>query len=99
MVVDDEAEVLEKVKSYLQHDEIDVVTADNSRQALELIMDAEVTFDLILVDTPMPASDKTAFFSMKPNSRLNVEGTGNFLQKPFTKEQLVDFVKEKIGER
>jgi DNA-binding NtrC family response regulator len=98
MVVDDEAEVLEKVKSYLQHDEIDVVTADNSRQALEL-MDAEVTFDLILVDTPMPASDKTAFFSMKPDSRLNVEGTGNFLQKPFTKDQLVDFVKEKIGER
>ncbi len=98
MVVDDESDILEKVKSYLKSDEINVVTADNSREALEL-MDAEKTFDLILVDTPMPASDKTAFFSMKPYSRLNVEGAGNFLQKPFTKEQLVDFVKEKISER
>ena len=97
MVVDDESDILEKVKSYLKSDEINVVTADNSREALEL-MDAEKTFDLILVDTPMPASDKTAFFSMKPHSRLNVKGAGNFLQKPFTKEQLVDFVKEKISE-
>ena len=39
---------------------------------------------------------RTAFFSMKPDSRLNVEGAGNFLQKPFTKEQLIGFVKEKI---
>ncbi len=94
-VVDDEADVLEQVKSYLEYDEFDVVTVKNSRQALEL-MDTDVTVDLILVDTPMPASDKTAFFSMKPDSRLNVEGAGNFLQKPFTKEQLIDFVKEKI---
>jgi len=72
MVVDDEADVLEQVKSYLEHDEFDVVTVKNSRQALEL------------------------FFSMKPDSRLNVEGAGNFLQKPFTKEQLIGFVKEKI---
>ena len=95
MVVDDEADVLEQVKSYLEHDEFDVVTVKNSRQALEM-MDTDVTVDLILVDTPMPASDKTAFFSMKPDSRLNAEGAGNFLQKPFTKEQLIDFVKEKI---
>ena len=95
MVVDDEANVLEQVKSYLEYDEFDVVTVNNSRQALEL-MNGDVAVDLILVDTPMPASDKTAFFSMKPDSRLNAKGDGNFLQKPFTKEQLINFVKEKI---
>lgn len=95
MVVDDEADVLEQVKSYLKYDEFDVVTVKNSRQALEL-MDTDVAVDLILVNTQMPASDKTAFFSMKPDSRLSVKGAGNFLQKPFTKEQLIDFVKEKI---
>ena len=95
MVVDDESSVLEKVRSFLEYNEFDVVTVKNSRQALEL-MDTETTIDLILIDTPMPASDKTAFFSMKPDSKLSVEGTSNFLQKPFTKEQLVNFIKDKI---
>jgi len=95
MVVDDESSVLEKVRSFLEYNEFDVVTVKNSRQALEL-MDTEITVDLILIDTPMPASDKTAFFSMKPDSKLSVEGASNFLQKPFTKEQLVNFIKGKI---
>ena len=95
MVVDDESLVLEKVRSFLEYNEFDVVTVKNSREALEL-MDTEITVDLLLIDTPMPASDKTAFFSMKPDSKLSVEGAGNFLQKPFTKEQLVNFIKDKI---
>ena len=95
MIVDDEVAVLEKVKTFLESDEVDVVTASNSRQALEL-MDKEETFDLILINTPMPCSNKTALFSMKPNSKLTNGKTESFLQKPFTKEQLVNFVKERI---
>ena len=95
MIVDDEVAVLEKVKTFLESDEVDVVTASNSRQALEL-MDKEETFDLILINTPMPCSNKTALFSMKPNSKLTTSETESFLQKPFTKEQLVNFVKERI---
>lgn len=95
MIVDDEVDVLEKVKSFLESDEVDVVTANNSRQALEL-MEKEGTFDLILIGTPMPCSDKTALFPMKPNSKLTTGETDTFLQKPFTKEQLVNFVKERI---
>ena len=37
MIVDDEVAVLEKVKTFLESDEVDVVTASNSRQALELM--------------------------------------------------------------
>jgi len=97
MIVDDETDVLEKVKSYLENDEMDVVTANNSRQALELMENnRDETFDLILIDTPMPCSDKTALFSMKPKSKLEISETDNFLQKPFTREQLLDFVKEKL---
>ena len=95
MIVDDEVAVLEKVKTFLESDEVDVVTASNSRQALEL-MEKEETFDLILINTPMPCSNKTALFSMKPNSKLTTDETESFLQKPFTKEQLVNFVKERI---
>ena len=95
MIVDDESAILEKVKSFLESDEVDVVTANNSRQALEL-MEKEGNIDLILIDTQMPCSDKTALFSMKPDSKLATGKTDTFLQKPFTKEQLVNFVKEKI---
>ncbi len=95
MIVDDEVAILEKVKSFLESDEVGVVTANNSRQALE-IMEKEGNFDLILIDTQMPCSDKTALFSMKPESKLATGKTDTFLQKPFTKEQLVNFVKEKI---
>lgn len=95
MIVDDEVAVLEKVKTFLESDEVDVVTASNSRQALEL-MEKEETFDLILINTPMPCSNKTALFPMKPNSKLANGETESFLQKPFTKEQLVNFVKERI---
>lgn len=95
MIIDDEVATLEKVKSFLESDEIGVVTANNSRQALEL-MEKEGNFDLILIDTQMPGSDKTALFSMKPDSKLVTCKTDTFLQKPFTKEQLVNFVKEKI---
>jgi len=95
MVVDDETSVLEQVRSFLDYDEFEIITVNNSRQALDQ-MDKEKKFDLILIDTPMPASQKTAFFSLKPDSKMKNEQNNNFLQKPFTKEQLVNFVKEKI---
>jgi len=95
MVVDDESTVLETVKSYLDQDEFNVVTVGTSRQGLALI-EKERNIDLILVDTSLPASDKTGFFSMKPDSRLDTQETGNFLEKPFTKDQLVSFIRKKI---
>ncbi len=95
MIVDDEAAVLEKVKSFLENDEIDVVTANNSRQALE-ILEKEENIDLILINTPMPGGNTTALYPMKPNSKLITSETESLLQKPFTKEQLISFIKDKI---
>ena len=95
MIVDDETAVLEKVKSFLAENEIDVVTANNSRQALE-ILEQEENIDLILINTPIPGSNTTALYSMKPNSKLVSSETESFLQKPFTKEQLISFIKKKI---
>ena len=96
MIVDDEPDVLELAKSCLQSEILDVVTASNSRQALER-MDNEQTFDLILVNTPMPCSNKTALFSIQPKSKFEAGDVSNFLEKPFTKEQLLHFVNQKIG--
>ena len=99
MVVDDEVDILDQIKSSLEEDDFQVVTADNNRRALEMLdEDKEDSFGLILIDTEVPGTGKSALFSMKPQSKKNIDTTNSedFLQKPFTKEQLLDFVKNKI---
>jgi DNA-binding NtrC family response regulator len=95
MIVDDETAILEKVKSFLAEDDFNVVTANNSRQALE-ILEKEENIDLILINTPISSDNTTALYSMKPNSKLVSSETESFLQKPFTKQQLISFIKNKI---
>jgi DNA-binding response OmpR family regulator len=98
MIVDEETDLLKQVKAMLEKEDVEVVTVSNSRQALQQLKeDNEETFDLILVNTKMPGSEQTtALFSMKPSQKKQPSGIENFLQKPFTKEELVEFVKEKI---
>ena len=99
MVVDDETDILEKVKYSLESDDFQVETASDSRQALEKMSEnAEEKFGLILIDTPLPGTQKSALFSMKPKSKMHIDvsKTEDFLQKPFTEEQLLNFVKSKL---
>lgn len=55
LVVDDEADVLDVLKIYLESHEWEVTTADSSRQALEVL--SECAFFLILTDVAMPEMD------------------------------------------
>jgi len=96
MIVDDEPDVLNTVKSCLESDDFEVVTATNSREALEIMNEEEENFGLILIDTRIPDSDKSALFSMKPKSKMDTSRIEDFLQKPFTREQLLDFVNRRI---
>jgi DNA-binding response OmpR family regulator len=98
MVVDEEKSVLDQVKRYLLQEDVLVITATDSRQALsQLHAENEETFDLILVNTQMPGSKKTAaLFSLKPTLKRLPCIRDDFLQKPFTKEQLVEFVKRNL---
>ena len=97
MVIDDETYILEKVRNSLKGD-FDVVVASDSRQALEKMSEDEDNYGLLLIDTQIPGTQKTALFSMKPKSKINIDVNReeDFLQKPFTEEELINFVKNKL---
>ena len=98
MVIDEEPFVLDQVEAFLKQEDIFVIPVADSRQALTwLHKENEETFDLILVNTRMPGSkDASALFSLKPATKKQPVDIEDFLQKPFTREQLVEFVKRKL---
>ena len=94
MIIDDEPDIAKKIQAYLQDDDLNIIKADNSKQALGIIDDKKDDINLILIDTQMPGSKKAALFSMNPNTKMDISNIEDFLQKPFTKEDLIDFVKK-----
>lgn len=99
MIVDDEKNILDEVKNILENDDLKVFTAENSKKAFEMMDTQKIDdFGLILIDSSLPDSKTPALFSMKPGEKTTIDTTKkeDFLQKPFTKEQLIDFVKKRI---
>ena len=100
MIIDDEKDLLEEIRTCLKDDEYQIITANNSREAIELMeQEKEEDFGLILINTSMPDSNTPALFSMKPKTKKDIDTSNieDFLQKPFTKEQLLEFVKNKMS--
>jgi len=102
MVVDEEKSMLEDIKKFLKDDEYSIVTAENNREAIELITkDTEDNYGLILINTNHPESKKPAYFSMNPKSKINLDTSKEekFLKKPFTRSELLEFLKKQSIEK
>lgn len=97
MIIDDESSVLRDVKLLLEND-YNIITVDSNRKALELIEEMHKDIGLILLKSNIPDTEIPAFFSMKPDIDKKIDTTkiDDFLMKPFTSNQLFEFVKNKI---
>ena len=97
MIIDDESNVLKNVKSSLEND-FNVIAVDSNRKALDMIEERDKNLSLILIDSKIPNTEIPAFFSMKPDidKKIDTTKTEDFLIKPFTRNQLIKFVKNKI---
>jgi DNA-binding NtrC family response regulator len=97
MIIDEKPDSLERIQSSLKNEEFEVVTAINSRKALEQLKEEnEETFDLIMIHSKMPGSKTTGFFTIKPAEKKQPNVAEQFLEEPFTKQQLVTFVKKTL---
>lgn len=97
MIIDDELNVLREVKSILKNN-YNVITVDCNRKALDVIENYDKDLSLILLDSNIPGTEIPAFFSLKQdiNKKKDTTKTNDFLIKPFTRNQLFEFVKNKL---
>lgn len=54
LVADDERFILQSLEFILEAENYNVTTVENGREALELLMDSENSFDILITDVQMP---------------------------------------------
>lgn len=109
LVVDDELDIAEAVKSILEEERYHVITCGNGREALGCL--EETTPDLAIIDIMMPvmngyetikairkqpAWEKLPILVMsaiQPSVRPQEQGWTGFLKKPFSLRELLDTVR------
>jgi DNA-binding response OmpR family regulator len=112
LVVDDEPEIVELIKLYLERDGFEVVTCDNGQQALELVLThrpALIILDILLPDMDgievcrqLRKNDPTPvlFLSCKSEDIDIILGLSmggdDYMTKPFSPSQLVARVKAQL---
>ena len=96
MIVGEKSTHINELKKYFSDDTLNIISVDNSREAIEIIEnDSDKNINLVLINTQTPNGENSAFFKMKPESNMNIFSSNNenFLQKPFSKNQFMDFIK------
>ena len=111
LVVDDEPEDLETMKTILERENYKITTADDGVKALALLTGNG--FDLILIDIKMPSLSgydllrllreklnhkvKMVYVSIVPEKEVDLADTDGFIQKPFSPQSFLKTVKKVLG--
>tara|TARA_Y100000310_G_C20617090_1_gene781213 strand:+ start:1044 stop:1391 length:348 start_codon:yes stop_codon:yes gene_type:complete len=111
LVVDDDKADLETMKTLLEKENYDVVTAVDGSQALENLTEDDL--DLVLVDIKMPTLSgydllrlmrekvnhhvKMIYVSIVPEKDVSMEDIDGFIQKPFNPDDFLNKVKEVLS--
>jgi CheY-like chemotaxis protein len=111
LVVDDEPEDLNTMKTILEEEGYKVSTASDGLEALKFLTGNG--FDLILIDIKMPSLSgydllrllreklnhkvKMAYVSIVPEKEIDMTDIDGFIQKPFSPESFLEGVKKAIG--
>ena len=111
LIVDDDPEDLETMKSVLEKEGYEVTTTENGAEAMDAI--EEDKFDLILLDIQMPTlsgydllrllrqrlngSTKIIYVTIVPRKEVDMKNIEGFIQKPFNSRDLVVQIKKILG--
>ena len=109
LLVEDEEFTAKSIEAILRSTACRVVMAADGREALDLVLERETPFDLLLVDVQMPKMSGTELLSLllernlrfptlvitgtydsQPLKKLRKMGFTDILEKPFTRDQLLD---------
>jgi len=109
LAVDDRTEDLEVIKEILELSGFEVIALQSGSKALNILPDK---FDAVLLDIQMPLSSgyelikkvrvKTRnripvlFVSIIPKQEANLEGSDDYIEKPFSPKELVNAVNKAI---
>ena len=112
LVIDDDFDDLETMKTLLEKEGFEVKTTTNSTDALNLLQAND--FDLILIDIRMPTltgydlltivkekeknNPKIMYVSIIPEQEAILEDADGFIQKPFSPETFISKIKRTMDE-
>ena len=97
MIIDEEPNIAHQLQSYITQKDITIKTVPSSRRALDTINEDE-SISLLLINTKLPDKDLMGYFSITPDSKsfTNISDENNFLIKPFSKEEFIEFINKSL---
>jgi len=113
LIIDDEFDICQTMKSLLENEGYITKIATNGAQALDCIKNNE-KFDLITLDVQMPTlsgydvlrllrekinhKSKMVYVSIVPKQEVDMTDADGFVQKPFDRQTYLKVIKKVLGD-